>query len=86
MDGYFGEVIRELSPETVPLSITQFIPAILPHFLILVHYSGEDDLKHHGERILTHTEFRLWLDKTVENKTTGSEFILPDVGDEFPIT
>ena len=86
MDGYFGEVIRELSPETVPLSITQFTPVILPRYLILVHYSGEDDLKHHGERILTHKEFRLWLDKTVENKTTGSEFILPAAGDEFPLT
>lgn len=82
--GFFEEFLKEkYSGQELVLSVFDLSEKINAQNIHLVHYSGIEDNKHYGKRILNTNELQLWVNKAALQLNLKSEFIVPKVGDMF---
>jgi hypothetical protein len=76
---------EEWSLQTQPLSIVEFLRLTEPRRVLPVHYSGAEDLKYHGQAILSPIEFADWIQQEARKAGLKSEFVFPEVGDQLSL-
>ena len=77
---YFGAFARDFDPGKQPFTILEFLKKITPRRVVLVHYSGSEDLKYYREPVLTEGELFSWAEHTARSVGIGSEWIIPAPG------
>jgi hypothetical protein len=68
-------------PVQHPFTILEFCRRIKPLKVMLVHYSGTEDLKHHDQEILDREKLHAWANSTAQAEGIGSEFLVPGSGE-----
>jgi hypothetical protein len=66
-------------------TIRDFVERINPPKVQLVHYSGYEDQKHHGEAILTDEQLLSWVERTVHTREQPTSWHIPLPGDTFEL-
>ncbi|HER09993.1 MAG TPA: MBL fold metallo-hydrolase [Bacteroides sp.] len=77
---YFGTFLQAFDPAKQPFTILELIRKITPRKVVLVHYSGAEDLKYYREPILTAGELSAWANRTARAAGIRSEFLVPSPG------
>jgi len=82
--GFFEEFLKEkYSGQELILSVFDLSEKINAKNIHLVHYSGAEDFKHYGKKILNTEELQLWVNKIASELNLESNFIIPQVGNTF---
>jgi len=82
---YLIQVGEDWSLSEQPLSIMEFLRITEARTVMPVHYSGAEDLKHHGKDILSQDELSDWIQAVSRNAGLVSGFVFPDAGDVMNI-
>lgn len=81
---YFDEFLAYCR-EDMPLSVFDFCGRVRPRKVMLVHYSGMEDMNHHGQDLLNPLQLENWANAEAERREIASEFIVPGPGNLFEI-
>lgn len=81
---YFDEFLAYCD-ETMPLSVFDFCSRVRPRRVMLVHYSGMEDMNHHGEDLMNPVQLENWANAEAERRGIASEFMVPGPGDLYEI-
>jgi hypothetical protein len=84
-EAYLEEVASQWDTRTQAFSILEFCQSYAPHQVLLVHYSGAEDRKHHGEEQLTAGELEDWANGTAVSAGISSHFRIPETGEQSQI-
>jgi len=80
--GYFDKFLKETyGGNQAVLSVFDFSKKINAKKVCLVHYSGGEDLKHYGKKILSAAELQNFVGEKANQLGLNTEFIVPEVGD-----
>jgi hypothetical protein len=82
---YFDEFLSYCD-ENIPMSVFDFCSRVTPDRVMLVHYSGMEDMNHSEEEILNPVQLENWTNAEAERRGISSEFLVPLPGDLYKIT
>ena len=77
---YLSQLEQEWRSAPSFLTILEFMEQIRPKKLMLVHYSGSEDRKYHGEEILSAGELQSWASDTIKRAGIPVHIVVPDTG------
>jgi len=77
---YFNAFLKDFDVEQQPFTVLEFLKRVTPQRVVLVHYSGNEDLKYYREPILPAGELLFWADRTAFTAGIKSEIIIPTTG------
>jgi glyoxylase-like metal-dependent hydrolase (beta-lactamase superfamily II) len=75
---YLSGLEREWVATEAPLTILEFLERIRPRRVVLVHYSGTEDRKHHGQEILDPAGLQAWVSETARTAGFPGEIVVPE--------
>jgi hypothetical protein len=84
-DPYFLELMEEGPPGSQSFTMLEFLGSVIPRNLMPVHYSGAEDLKHHGEAVLNQADLQRWLEKVIRSAGIPSGTVMPEPGQIIPL-
>jgi hypothetical protein len=75
---YFSQLEHEWTASDRPLTILEFLRRTGPKQVMLVHYSGTEDRKYNGEKILSAGELLDWAVNTAAQAGFSGEIFIPE--------
>jgi len=82
---YLQQVGQEWLLSEQPITIMEFLGKTEPRKVMPVHYSGAEDLKYHGQELMSSVELADWINKEAHRAGLKSSFIFPDAGEVLDI-
>jgi len=82
---YLEQCTGEWDVASQPFTVLEFLERIGAGRVMLVHYSGAEDEKHHGEPVMDSLQLEEWVRETAARAGCGSRFIIPAVGEEVEV-
>ena len=82
---YFQQVRDEWNVVRQPFTLLEFLRIIEPQQVVMVHYSGAEDLKYYSESVFTASQLSSWAIRTAESVGLSSKLIVPNTGQMIPI-
>ncbi len=82
---YLSRLKQEWAAREAPLSILELLDRIRPKKVVLVHYSGTEDRKHHGKKILDPAGLQAWVSETARAAGFPGEIVVPKTGQRIQI-
>ncbi len=81
--------LDELKGEGVPgdqsFTLLEFLTRIGPARLMPVHYSGTEDMTHHGEPVLNKAELEIWVKQRLKERGIPARLLMPESGEIFDL-
>ncbi|MEA3461208.1 MAG: hypothetical protein U9R49_04950, partial [Bacteroidota bacterium] len=82
---YLSDLETVWNQREVPLTILEFLERIDANKVMLVHYSGAEDMKYSGEEILTSRGLQDWASETAEQAEFSGDILVPASGQRIQI-
>lgn len=82
---YFRQLKKEWNPSWQPFTLMEFLRILEPRKVVMVHYSGAEDLKYYKESVFTRSQLSAWAIHIAESLGIDSQLIVPITGQEIPI-
>ena len=82
---YFDDFARDFDPKQQPFTVLEFLKKITPRRVVLVHYSGSEDLKYYREPLLTEGELLSWAEHSATQAGVAPEWIIPAPGQRIQL-
>jgi hypothetical protein len=82
---WLDQVVSEWEPSRQPFTILEFCKRIQPGKLCLVHYSGAEDRKHHGQPQMDAAQLSDWAVRKVAESGLSAAVHIPFSGEEVRI-
>lgn len=82
---YLTRLEQEWAATESPLSILEFLDRTRPGQVVLVHYSGLEDRKYHGQEILSSAGLQAWVSETARTAGFPGKVVVPETGQRFQI-
>ena len=82
---YFGQVRKGRKVTDQPFTIIEFLKLTEPARVMLVHYSGGEDLKHYDAPLLDRAGLREWSAGTLQEAGIPAEVLVPGAGAVIPL-
>ncbi len=82
---YFQQLKCEWDLTWQPFTLLEFLRIIEPKQVVMVHYSGAEDLKYYNESVFTAKQLSSWAIRTAESVGINSQLIVPNTGQVIPI-
>jgi glyoxylase-like metal-dependent hydrolase (beta-lactamase superfamily II) len=82
LDELAADWARDPQWQEQPFSILEFCRLYQPRKVILVHYSGAEDVKHHGQPQLSAPQLEEWAQVVAHEAGISSTFKVPATGEE----
>lgn len=82
---FFRQLEQEWDPAAIPLTILEFLKRISPGQILLVHYSGAEDRKYHGQKILSAAGLQDWASRTAKLAGIQGEILVPETGQRMQL-